>query len=319
LSSKSKSHEKLYEDSKYELPRCSYNDVLNKHKIPLETSSKIGFLESSLVKNHCKPSEPVLQSKELYSTLIDSPCTKYQKMQFDNALSSASKYLLNRHLESIQNHADIFSVKTPETNLPLVNENNLNESKTPHLMDLSITPKQDTSNKFDFHTQTSDVPLLVENVEELQKISDIPLLVEDLEELKKSEIEEIRQSKLKCCDLIKIRFKEIELEIEKNFNIMENKVTDNYNKLLKKIQDGKDCSPQSQLSEITVETVKEKKYSRMTGGFGFLNNLNQDCSFLKTPKIKGKTREDMLKNSTLTPCTMSFVLQEQLMHLNSNS
>lgn len=290
--------------------------MINKHKVPLEASSKIGFLESSLVKNRCKPSEPVLQSKELYSTLIDSPCTKYQKVQFNNALSSASKYLLNRHLESIQNHTDIFSEKTPETNLSLVNENILNEFKTPHLMDLSITPKQDKS---DFNTKTSDVPLSVEDLEELQKTSDIPLLTEDLEELKKSEIEEIRQIKLKCCDLIKTRFKDIELEIEENFGILENKVTDNYNKLLKKIQDRKDCSPQSQLSDITVETVKEKKYSRMTGGFGFLNNLNQDCSFLKTPKIKGKTREEMLKKSTLTPSTMSFVLQEQLMHLNSNS
>lgn len=272
----------------------------------MEIPSRMSFLDSSMVKNRCKPSEPILQSKELYSTLIDSPCTKYQKVQFNNALSSASKYLLNRHLESVQNNAELFKEKTPEANLPSINENDLNEIKTTDLMDLSNTPKQEKYQSGS-HIQTSSIP------------KNSPLLIEDIEEIKKSEIEEIRQTKLKCCDLIKTRFKEIELEIEKNFDLMENKVTDNYDKLLKIVQDRKDCSPQSQRSDSTVETVKEKNYSRMTGGFGFLNNLNRDCSFLKTPKAVGKTREEMLKKTTLTPSTMSFVLQEQLMHLNSNS
>lgn len=278
-------------------------DMFGKHnKIPLSPPSRIKLLESSMVKNRKEPSEPVLQSKELFNTLIDSPCTKFEKVQFNNALSSASKYLLNRHLESVEKNPDIFKVTTPEPNLPSVNENNFNEFKTSCLIDLSISPKQDT-HKFDCQTQTSNALLLYE----------------EIEELKKNGIDEIRQSKLQCCDLIKTRFRELELEIEKHFGIMEKKVTESYDKLLKKVQDEKNDSAESQSTDITIETVKEKNYTRMTGAFGVLNNLNKDCSFLKTPKTKGKTREEMLSKGILTPSTMSFVIQEQLMHLNSSS
>jgi len=328
-------------------------DMFNDHnKIPLSPPSRIKLLESSKGNTRQKPCEPVLQSKELFNTLIDSPCTKYEKVQFNNALSSASKYLLNRHLESVQQNADIFNVSIPDVNLCPVNENNFNKFITPSLIDLSITPKPDicqshnqtqTSNlpllvevtkdkKNDdiCQTQTLNTPLLVEEIEELKnkniedicqtQTSNLSLLVEDIEELKKKEIDDIRQTKSQCCDLMKTRFKEIELEIEKHFGIMENKLNENYDKLIKKIQDGNnDCSVESQTSNVTTETVKEKNYTRMTGAFGIFNNLNKDCSFLKTPKTKGKTREEMLNKGVLTPCTMSFVLQEQLMHLNSSS
>lgn len=255
-----------------------------------------------MVKNRRELNEPVLQSKELFNTLIDSPCTKFEKVQYNNALSSASKFLLNRHLESVQQNSDIFKVATPEVDVFQTNETNLNEFKTPRLIDLSITPKQNAC-QTDCQTQTSS----------------IPLFIEEIEELKKNEIENIRSSKLQCCDLIKTRFKEIELEIEKHFGTMENKVTENYDKLLKKIQDGKNESGDSQKLDTTVETVKEKNYTRMTGAYGIFNNLNSNCSFLKTPKTKGKTREEMLTKGVLTPCTMSFVCQEQLMSLNSDS
>lgn len=254
------------------------------------------------MKNRREPNEPVLQSKDLFNTLIDSPCTKYEKLQYNNALSSASKFLLNRHLESVQQNSDIFKVATPEVDLCQTNEKNLNEFKTPRLVDLSITPKQNTCQS-DCQTQTSSKPLFIE----------------EIEELKKNEIEDIRRTKSQCCDLIKTRFKEIELEIEKHFGTMENKVTENYDKLLKKIQDGKNESADSQKLDTTVETVKEKNYTRLTGAYGIFNNLNSGCSFLKTPKTKGKTREEMLTKGVLTPCTMSFVCQEQLMYLNSDS
>lgn len=342
-SSKSKSDDKLYTENTFDIPKSTYMEMFNNHnKIPLSPPSRIKLLESSLSKTRQKPCEPVLQSKELFNTLIDSPCTKYEKVQFNNALSSASKYLLNRHLESIQNNADIFNVSISDVNLSPDCENHI----TPNLMDLSITPKPDICQSHN-PIQTANLPLLVKNIEELENKENIeelknkenteelinkenddihetqtlnlPLLVEEIEELKKSEIDDIRRTKLQCSNLIKTRFKEIELEIEKCFNNIENKVTENYDKLSKKVQDGNNDSVESQISNITAETVKEKKYTRMTGAFGIFNNLNKDCSFLKTPKNKGKTREEMLNKGILTPCTMSFVLQEQLMHLNSSS
>jgi len=327
-------------------------DMFNNHnKIPLSPPSRIKLLESSMGKSRQKPHEPVMQSKELFNTLIDSPCTKYEKVQFNNALSSASKYLLNRHLESVQKNADIFNVSIPDENLTPVNENNCNKFVTPSLIDLSNTLKPDICQSLSqiqvsnvpvldetmknkeiddtYKTQVSNMPLSVEEIEELKnkEIDDIhqtqklnlSLLAEDIEELKKKEIDDIRQTKLQCCNLMKTRFKEIELEIEKHFGIIENKVNENYDKLLKKVQDGNNDSVESQISNSTVETVKEKNYTRMTGAYGIFNNLNKDCSFLKTPKTKGKTREEMLNKGVLTPCTMSFVLQEQLMHLNSSS
>ncbi|XP_001952616.2 uncharacterized protein LOC100165170 [Acyrthosiphon pisum] len=349
-SSKSKSHDKLYTENTFDIPKSTYMDMFNNHnKIPLSPPSRIKLLESSMGKSRQKPCEPVLQSKELFNTLIDSPCTKYEKVQFNNALSSASKYLLNRHLESVQQNADIFNVSTPDVNLCPVSENHFNKFTTPSLIDLSITPKPDicqthsqsqtsnlpllvevTKNNDDiYQNQTSNMPLLVEEIEGFKnkdiddirqtQISNLSLLVEDIEELKKKEIDDIRQTKSQCCDLMKTRFKEIELEIEKHFGIMENKVNENYDKLIKKFQDGNNDSVESQTSIVTTETVKEKNYTRMTGAFGIFNNLNKDCSFLKTPKTKGKTREEMLNKGVLTPCTMSFVLQEQLMHLNSSS
>jgi len=352
-SSKSKSHDKLYTENTFDIPKSTYMDMFNNHnKIPLSPPSRTKLLESSMGKSRQKPCEPVLQSKELFNTLIDSPCTKYEKVQFNNALSSASKYLLNRHLESVQQNADIFNVSTPDVNLCPVNENHFNKFTTPSLLDLSITPKPDickshsqtqtsnlpsiievTKNKKNdeiCQNQTSNVPLSVEeqieglknkDIDDIRQtqISNLSLLVEDIEELKKKEIDDIRQTKSQCCDLMKTRFKEIELEIEKHFGIMENKVNENYDKLIKKIQDGNNDSVESQTSIVTTETVKEKNYTRMTGAFGIFNNLNKDCSFLKTPKTKGKTREEMLNRGVLTPCTMSFVLQEQLMHLNSSS
>jgi len=327
-------------------------DMFNNHnKIPLSPPSRIKLLESSMGKSRQKPYEPVMQSKELFNTLIDSPCTKYEKVQFNNALSSASKYLLNRHLESVQKNADIFNVSIPDENLTPVNENNFNKFVTPSLIDLSNTLKPDICQSLSqtqisnvpvlddtiknkeidntSKTQISNKPLSVEEIEELKnkEIDDIhqtqklnlSLLVEDIEVLKKKEIDDIRQTKLQCCNLMKTRFKEIELEIEKHFGIIENKVNENYDKLLKKVQDGNNDSVESQISNSTAETVKEKNYTRMTGAYGIFNNLNKDCSFLKTPKTKGKTREEMLNKGILTPSTMSFVLQEQLMHLNSSS
>ncbi|XP_027842298.2 uncharacterized protein LOC114123488 isoform X1 [Aphis gossypii] len=351
-SSKSKSHDKLYTENTFDIPKSTYMDMFNNHnKIPLSPPSRIKLLESSMGKSRQKPHEPVMQSKELFNTLIDSPCTKYEKVQFNNALSSASKYLLNRHLESVQNNADIFNVSIPDENLTPVNENNFNKFVTPSLIDLSNTLKPDICQSLSqsqvsnvpvldetmknkeiddtYKTQVSNMPLSVEEIEELKnkEIDDIhqtqklnlSLLAEDIEELKKKEIDDIRQTKLQCCNLMKTRFKEIELEIEKHFGIIENKVNENYDKLLKKVQDGNNDSVESQISNSTVETVKEKNYTRMTGAYGIFNNLNKDCSFLKTPKTKGKTREEMLNKGVLTPCTMSFVLQEQLMHLNSSS
>lgn len=351
-SSKSKSHDKLYTENTFDIPKSTYMDMFNNHnKIPLSPPSKSKLLESSMGKSRQQPCEPVLQSKELFNTLIDSPCTQYEKVQFNNALSSASKYLLNRHLESVQKNTDIFNVSIPDVNLSPVTENNFNQFITPSLIDLSITPKPDLcqshsqtqkpnlplldevmqNKEFDniCETQSSNMSLSVEKIEGLKnkniddirqtQISNLSLLVEDIEELKKKEIDDIRQTKLQCCNLMKTRFKEIELEIEKHFGIIENKVNENYDKLVKKIQDGNNESVESQTSNVNVETVKKKNYTRMTGAYGIFNNLNKDCSFLKTPKTKGKTREEMLNKGVLTPCTMSFVLQEQLMHLNSSS
>lgn len=275
--------------------------MFNKHnKIPVSPPSRTALLESSIKKSHHrKPHEPVLQSKELFNTLIDSPCTKFEKVQFNNALSSASKYLLERHLESVKMNADKV-MESPEVNLPLTYENDTSEFKTPHLIDLSITPKQNAYLS-DCQTQTSNVHLLID----------------EIEEFKKNELENIRQSKLQCSDLFKTKFKEIELGIENLFTVMENKVTENYDKLLKKVSDEQSNSTES--TQTSIETVKEKNYTRMTGAFGILNNLDTDCSFLKTPKLKGKTREEMLSKGILTPSTMSFVLQEQLMNLNSST
>ncbi|XP_015366561.1 PREDICTED: uncharacterized protein LOC107163601 [Diuraphis noxia] len=349
-SSKSKSHDKLYTENTYDIPKSTYMDIFNNHnKIPLSPPSRIKRLESSMGRSRQQPCEPVLQSKELFNTLIDSPCTNYEKLQFNNALSSASKYLLNRHLESVQQNADMFNVSNPDVDLAHVNENNYNKFITPSLIDLSINPKPELdicksetktsslplldevskNKKIDniCLAQKPNMPLLVEEIEgskngdidDIRQTSNLSLLVEDIEELKKNEIDDIRQTKSLCCDLIKTRFKEIELEIEKHFGIMENKVNENYDKLIKKIQDGNNDTVESQTSNVTTETVKEKNYTRMTGAFGIFNNLNKDCSFLKTPKTKGKTREEMLNKGVLTPCTMSFVLQEQLMHLNSSS
>lgn len=254
------------------------------------------------MKKRTEPNAPVLQSKDLFNSLIDSPCTQYEKVQFNNALSSATKYLLNRHLESINKNADIFVEKTLEINAHPTNEYNINKDESSNLNNYNnITVKQ---NKFQTDSQTQ---------------TDISSIFEDIEEMKKVQIENVRQIKSKCCDIIKTRFKEIELEIEKHFNIEENKVIESYNTLLSKHQADKSDSSESETLDATVETVKEKNYTRMTGTFGILNNLKQDCSFLKTPKVKGRTREEMLNQGTLTPCTMSFMLQEQLMHLNSSS
>lgn len=277
--------------------------MFDKHnKIPLPPPSRLGLLEQSTAKKRRDLCEPILQSKELYSTLIDSPCTKFEKVQFNNALSSATKFVLNRHLESIKKNPDIFKVSTPDDNLYPKIDNYNNEFKEPCIRNLNSESKKDTS-QVDCQTQTSN----------------ICLLVEEIEELKKNEIKDIHQIKLQCCDLMKTRFKEIELEIEQQFSILENKVKANYEKLLNKVQDETNDSTESQISNMSIETVKEKKYTRMTDAYGILNNLNQNCSFLKTPKVKGITREEMLNRGTLTPCTLSFVLEEQLMHLNSSS
>lgn len=277
--------------------------MFNKHNnIPLSPPNRFKIFEESMKKKRKEPNKPVIQSQELFHTLIDSPCTKIEKAMFNNALSSASKYLLNRHLESVEQNPEVFKVDS-EIDLPPVIKNNFNEFKTPSLIDKSITPKQEVFQS-NIQTQTSKY---------------LSLTIEDIEELKTKDIVDIRQTKLNCCELIKNQFREIELEIEKQFSIMENKVTKNYEVLLKKIQEVQNDSSDSQTSNITVETVKEKNYTRMTGAFGILNNLNTECSFLKTPKTKGKTREEMLNKGTLTPGTMSFVLQEQLMHLNSSS
>lgn len=277
-------------------------EMFNDHnKMPLSPPSRTKILEASMKKNRKEPNEPIIQSQELFHTLIDSPCTKYEKVKFNNALSSATRYLLNRHLESVVQNPEV--LVEPEIDLPPTIENNFNELKTQSLINVNNTPKQDISQSNN-QTQVSKY---------------LPLTIEDIEELKTKEIVDIRQSKLNCCELIKNRFREIELEIEKNFSIMESQVINNYDILLKKVQDDQNDSSESQTSNITVETVKEKNYTRMTGAFGILNNLNTECSFLKTPKTKGKTREEMLNKGTLTPGTMSFVLQEQLMHLNSSS
>lgn len=200
-------------------------------------------------------------------------------------------------------NADIFKETTPETNLASANEYTFDECETVYKQhsngynDITVQPK---SFQTDCQTQTSDIPLFVENIEEQ----------------KQNQIEDIHQMKLKFREFIQTRFQEIELGIEKHFSILENKITEDYDKLLNKMQCVKTESPSL---DTTVETVKEKNYTRMTGTLGILNNINRDCSFLKTPKTKGKTREEMLNQGTLTPCTMSFVLQEQLMNLNSSS
>lgn len=275
--------------------------MFNKHnQIPVSPPSRTRQLQSSIMKNCRMPKEPVLQSKELYNTLIDSPRSLCEKARYDNALSSASKFLLKRHLDSVKSKANLFNAVSPNLNMSPFNENHMDSFKLPNSDNLNSTKKQNVC-QTNCETQTSNVPLLVEEIEELKKI----------------ELEEIHFSKLKCCDLIKTRFREIELEIENLFGVLENKVTQNYDKLLKKIHDENNDS--ADITQTSIETVKEKNYTRMTGAFGILNNLNSDCSFLKTPKTKGKTREEMLSKGILTPCTMSFVLQEQLMNLNSNT
>lgn len=294
--SKSKSYDKLDEENTYELPKSPF--------------SRTGHLDLSDINNRRKEfSKPVLQSKELFHTLIDSPCTKLEKVQFNNALSSASKYLINHHLESVNQNIDLFKESTPVEDVYSTNKSYFNEFKTPNLIELSFTSANKT-HETDSQTQTSSA------------------LIEEIEKQKKNEIEDIQQTKLLCCDTIKTRFKEIELEIEKTFSILENKVTENYDRLLKKVYDEKNDSV---FQDNTVITVKEKKivnkekivqgknYSRMTGAYGVLNNFSKDCSFLKTPKGKGQTREEMMYKSSLTPSTMAFVVQEQLMHLNSSS
>lgn len=279
-------------------------DMFHKHnKIPLSPPSNIRLFESSMVKSRREPSEPVLQSKDLFNSLIDSPCTKYEKVQFNNALSSASKYLLNRHLDSFKTNADIFQVSTPNSdNIPCTNEDN-DVFKTPTLIDFDSSSSMQDKTQINCQTHTSSTHILIQDIEEQKEI----------------EIDNIRQSKLQLFNFAQTQFKLIELEIEKQFSTMENKVKENYDKLLKKIQDEKNNSVESQSSNNTIETVKEKNYSRITGAFGILNNINNKCSFLKTPKTKGKTREEMLNNGNLTPCTMSFVIQEQLMNLNCSS
>lgn len=296
--SKSKSFDKLHEESTYEIPKSSFTFMKNGDKIPSSPNSITGSFNSSLFSNHKREfSEPILQSTELFHTLIDSPCSKFEKIQFNNALSSATKYLLNRHLESVNHNTDIF-----KENVYSTNKNYCKEFKIPQLTNLHITPNEKT-HKVDCQTQTSNTPSLIE----------------EIEQQKKNEIEVIRQTKLQCCDSIKTQFKEIELEIEKTFGILENKVIDNYNKLLKKVSKENNDSDESQ--DKTVITVEAENSTRMTGAFGVLNNFNKGCSFLKTPKTKkSKTmHEEILNNGTLTPNTMSFVLHEQLMHLNSNS
>lgn len=292
-SPKSKSYETLYnEENTCRTSKSIYMDTFNQRiQMPMPPPSRSSFLEASMIRNRMKePIEPVLQSKDLFNTLIDSPCTKLKKIQYNNILSSGSKFLLNRHLESVKTH-------------PNVSEENY-QQMIPNLIDFCSTPKEQDTCQSECQTQTSNTPLLVE----------------EIEELKTHGINNIRQTKLQCCDLIKTRFNEIELEVERLFSVMENNVAENYNKLLKKVKAENNDSTESQTStNDTVETVKEKNYTRMTGAFGILNNLNTDCSFLKTPKAKGKTREEMLNSGFLTPSTMSFVLQEQLMHLNSSS
>jgi len=269
----------------------------------LPPPSKSKFFETSIVKRHKEPSEPVLQSKNLFNSLIDSPCTKYAKIQYNNALSSASKLLINRHLKSVNENADIFKETTPEMNLASACEYTISDCETvdtQHSNDYNNITVQPKSFQTDCQIQTSDIPLFAENIEEQ----------------KHNQIEDVRQMKLKFSELIRTRFREFELEIEKHFSILENKITENYDKLLNKMQCDKTESPSL---DTTIETIKGKNYTRMTGTSGILNNINQNCSFLKTPKTKGKTREEMLNQGVLTPCTMSFVLQEQLMNLNSSS
>lgn len=294
-----------------EIPKSSNIFMNKKDKIPLSPISRIGHLDLSVVNNRRELSKPVLQSKELYHTLIDSPCTKLGKVQFTNALSSATKYLLNRHLESVNQNTDIFKESTPGEDVYSTNKSCFNEFKTPQLIDLSFTPEKKT-HEIDCQTQISNT------------------LIEEIEQQKKNEIEDIRQTKLLCSHSIKIQLKEIELEIEKTFSILENKVTENYDKLLKKVYDEKTDSIVSQNNTVIAvkkekivneeKTEKGKNYTRMTGAYGVLNNFNKECSFLKTPKGKGsQTREEMMYKGSLTPSTMAFVVHEQLMHLNSSS
>lgn len=270
------------------------------NKMPLSPPSRSRFFESSMIKKCKEPIEPVLQSKELFNSLIDSPCTKFEKVQFNNALSSASKYLLNRHLDSVKSNVDIFKETSPDLNLTVVNKKNLNDCNNPcSKYDSSLNQKTLSSKTYsDSQTQTSKMRLKVDNIEEN----------------KKNQIEDIHQAKLKLCESVRACFNEIELHIEKQFGIIENKITEKYENQLRNICNENNDSDESQTLDTTVETVKEKNYTRMTGAFGILNNLNQDCSFLKTPQTTRITRKDIL-----TPHTMSFVIQEQLMNLNSSS
>ncbi|XP_050437212.1 uncharacterized protein LOC126843624 isoform X2 [Adelges cooleyi] len=312
-STKSKSQENLHTEgilgsSSSANNNLNYMDVFNHYnKIPLSPPNRTGLLEASMVKNRkeCEIHRPILQSEELFNTLIDSPCTKYGKVQFNNALSSASKYLLSRHLESVEKNADEFCETPTNINLPLPTQIKTDEFKTPYLIDLNDTPKQ-------------VIPQL-ENETVTQSIED---LIEDIEKLKKDQLENVNKSKSECFNMLKSRLKEIELEIENHFRTVEKNITENHDKIINMIKDKKKNSVTSKstgVDAVKEETVvKEKNYTRMTGAFGILNNLNKDCSFLKTPKTKGKTREEMLNKGILTPGTMSFVVQEQLMSLDNS-
>ncbi|XP_050531828.1 uncharacterized protein LOC126900273 [Daktulosphaira vitifoliae] len=313
-STKSKSHENIHTEDIYGTPASSNDNYINMYghfnKIPLSPPNRTGFFEASMTKNlkNGELKNPILQSKELFSTLIDSPCTKYEKVQFNNALSSASKYLLNRHLESIEKNVDKFDSTSPDIVLPKSSQN-LNsfkseEFKTPYQVDLTITPEKNV-----FQPENKSLS------------SDIGLLIENIEKSKANQLKNIRESKIQCCNMLKNRFREIELEIEKHFGTIESDINEDYEKLINIINEKKienESTVQNSVTTVKETDTKKKNYSRMTGAFGILNNLNTECSFLKTPKTKGKTREEMLSKGTLTPSTMSFVLQEQLLSLDNS-
>lgn len=250
------------------------------------------------MKNHRELSEPVIQSEELFNTLIDSPCTKYEKVLYSNALSKVSNKFFNCNLESKKQNHEVFKATIPKINLLPNNKNNFNKFKIPSLKD-KIISKQDTS-QYNNESQT------------LKKLS----LNEEIEEKKTKEIENIRQIKVECFNLIKIQSREIEEEIEKEFGLMENKVNNNYEKLLNKVQ-GQSDGADSPTSNITSETIKEQNSTEISAFHGISNKFNKKYIFSYTPQANSKTNEQLNKD-TLTPATNSFVLQEQLIQLNGS-
>lgn len=167
------------------------------------------------MKNH---RESVIQSKELFNTLIDLPCTKHENELFSNALSKVSKMSLNLNVESMKQNREVFKATNPKINLLPANNKKFHEFKTHSLKD-KIISKQDTR-QYNNQSPTLNKPSLNEMIEE-QKIK---------------KIENIHRTKVQCCDLIKIMCREIEEEIKKKFGLLEYKVNNNYEQLLKKVQ-----------------------------------------------------------------------------------